>query len=233
MIDIFLPEEARACFTNQNLGAEVLHAEELSIYQNFEPTRQLDFCRGRYSAHQCLEHFGADAPILKDQEGAPIWPEGYSGSISHTNGMAGAMVTKNVWIRSVGLDLERIGRITRELWQLLFTPREINQLNQCYPEKADFLSTLFFSIKEAFYKMQFAISRQFMGFHDCEIVYTKEKCHLSPLVKSTDALYQPSFYDIHYHRHDDLIISYVLLRHDKPKHEIDNHPWETNRHDGH
>jgi 4'-phosphopantetheinyl transferase EntD len=119
---------------------------------------------------QALEQIGIEnviIPIGKDRE--PIWPEGIVGSISHCDSLAGAIVSRKENHISLGLDIEEIGRVTDDLWPYVFTDREIEYLNTLPDEQKELSSTVIFSLKEAFYKFQFPITKVFLDFLDVEV----------------------------------------------------------------
>ncbi|MBS0423294.1 MAG: hypothetical protein JSR71_02455 [Proteobacteria bacterium] len=67
----------------------VLHKSELPLIAGAGTKRQQEFCSGRFCAHQVLDRLGyQDVPLLADQCGAPVWPCGIAGSISHSGGKA-------------------------------------------------------------------------------------------------------------------------------------------------
>ena len=47
-------------------------------------------------------------PIKRNDQGAPIWPEGVIGSITHTESFIGAVVESSHKLRGVGIDTEKI-----------------------------------------------------------------------------------------------------------------------------
>lgn len=106
-------------------------------------------------------------PIGPNRE--PIWPEGVVGSISHCDTLAGAIVAKKSDHISLGLDIEEIGRVTPNLWDLVFTENEKNYLSQLSDEDKRVQSTAIFSIKEAFYKFQHPLTKTFLDFLDVEV----------------------------------------------------------------
>lgn len=68
---------------------QVLHQSELPLIAGAGPKRQQEFCSGRFCAHRVLDRLGyQDIPVLADQYGAPVWPSGITGSISHSGGKA-------------------------------------------------------------------------------------------------------------------------------------------------
>ncbi len=171
MTYINLPQGAVAHFTQEKKSSEILYEVERSIAHSFEQTRLQDFCGGRYCAHQCLSEFDLSEPILKTEHGEPLWPDGVVGSISHSKFLSGAVVMPKSEYKAVGLDIETIGRVELELWSLFFTPNEIDWLRSKPPQYQSFYATLFFSIKEAYFKMQFSITQRFVDFQDCMVTY--------------------------------------------------------------
>jgi 4'-phosphopantetheinyl transferase EntD len=149
-----------------------LLSDKLGLPQNhnYSPQRLTDFSTGRYCATKSLEQMGikdAIIPIGKDRE--PIWPEGIVGSISHCDSLTGAIVAKSSDHISLGLDIEEIGRVTPDLWDLVFTENEKNYLSGLSEKEKLLQSTAIFSAKEAFYKFQYPITRTFLDFLDVEV----------------------------------------------------------------
>ena len=149
-----------------------LSLDKLSLPQNhnYSPKRLADFSTGRYCATKALEQIGIEnaiIPIGKDRE--PIWPEGIVGSISHCDSLTGAIVAKSSDHISLGLDIEEIGRVTPDLWDLVFTENEKNYLSGLSEKEVLVQSTVIFSAKEAFYKFQHPITLTFLDFLDVEV----------------------------------------------------------------
>jgi 4'-phosphopantetheinyl transferase EntD len=136
----------------------------------FSQERLEDFSTGRYCAIKALEKLGIqDAIIPIGEDRAPIWPEEIVGSISHCDSLAGAIIAKSSDHISLGLDIEEIGRVTPDLWGLVFTENEMDYLSRLSAEDVIIQSTTIFSIKEAFYKFQHQITKTFLDFLDVEV----------------------------------------------------------------
>jgi 4'-phosphopantetheinyl transferase EntD len=154
------------------LDKQELSSDKLGLPQshNLSPKRLSDFSTGRYCAMKALELLGIqDAVIPIGEDRAPIWPEGIVGSISHCDSLTGAIVAKKSDHISLGLDIEEIGRVTPDLWDLVFTENEKNYLSGLSEEVMLVQSTAIFSIKEAFYKFQHPLTKTFLDFLDVEI----------------------------------------------------------------
>ena len=147
------------------------HKSSLPPNHQFSPKRLADFSTGRYCAIKALEQLGIqDAIIPIGEDRAPIWPEGIVGSISHCDTLIGAIAAKKTDHISLGLDIEEIGRVTPDLWDLVFTENEKNYLFRLSDEDILVQSTAIFSIKEAFYKFQHPLTKTFLDFLDVEVV---------------------------------------------------------------
>lgn len=136
----------------------------------FSQKRLADFSTGRYCALKALEQLGIhDAIIPIGEDRAPIWPEGIVGSISHCDSLTGAIVAKSSDHISLGLDVEEIGRVTLDLWDLVFTENEKKYIAGLSDEDKLVQSTAIFTIKEAFYKFQYPLTKTFLDFLDVEV----------------------------------------------------------------
>lgn len=135
-------------------GAEALLPEELALADDFSKQRLQAYCSGRSCARQALHGLGAQlCPLLRTRSGAPVWPEGYTGSISHCPGLTAAGALRLGWMSDIGLDVEQIGRIERKLWPSLFGPEEQAFLNSIPREAVPAYATACFCLKECFSKM--------------------------------------------------------------------------------
>lgn len=131
--------------------AIAVHAHEHIYIAGSADKRRRDFALGRACARAALAQLGhGDAVIAKGDHGAPCWPEGIVGSITHTKGYAAAVVGKSRDFAGLGIDAEQADGVTQNLWSRLFTTVEREWL-QAQPDPL-FAATLFFSAKEASYK---------------------------------------------------------------------------------
>ena len=157
-------------FFTSNLYELPLDKLSISFNHQFSPKRLVDFSTGRYCALKALEQLGIqDATIPIGADRAPIWPDGIVGSISHCDSLVGAIVAKKSDHISLGLDIEEIGRVTPDLYDLVFTENEKSYLASFTGRELEEQSTLIFSIKEAFYKYQHPLTKTFLDFLDVEV----------------------------------------------------------------
>jgi len=112
------------------------------------------------------------SPLLVGDEGAPLWPNGVVGSISHTGhlegGLAVAVVARRDAVCALGVDAERARALPLAVWNRVLTRAERSHIGSLIDEKQGWLARLTFSAKEAVFKCQYPLSRAWLGFQDVE-----------------------------------------------------------------
>jgi 4'-phosphopantetheinyl transferase EntD len=149
---------------------ELLTSAELQFIAHCAEKRIRDFAAGRACAHRALRELGIrDFSLLAGEHREPLWPDAIIGSITHTYGYGAAVVARQRDLKSVGLDCEVIDSVDEELWSRICTPTEIERLAQLPPTERGRHAALIFAAKEAFYKCQFPLTREWVGFEDVVI----------------------------------------------------------------
>ena len=132
--------------------------------------RQREFLQTRNLARELMSLLGVPAqPILAGPDRAPRWPTGLVGSLTHNDTHGAVALARSGTLHSVGLDIESRGRIEDRLWDHLFTHNEKLALRALPAEQIQHEATAIFSIKEAFYKFQFPLTKSWVGFQDVEV----------------------------------------------------------------
>lgn len=145
---------------------EELRPEEQPAVARAQPKRIEEFSTGRRLARCAMEDIGLPAMAVPRAENrCPVWPDGVAGSITHAGDVAVAAVTLERTARAVGVDLERIGRITERLHGKIFTESERAHLAGSDPRLAE----LVFSAKEAGYKAVSPKVGKYIGFLEAEV----------------------------------------------------------------
>jgi 4'-phosphopantetheinyl transferase EntD len=142
--------------------ALALHPQEEVHVARAAEKRRRDFALGRACARAALAQLGHGETVIgMGADGAPLWPPGVVGSITHTRGYAAAVVSQS--LSGLGVDAERVGGVTPDLWRRLFSEREQAALTA----GGDAAATSMFSAKEAAFKA-WRLSRA-LGFRDIAI----------------------------------------------------------------
>ena len=129
-----------------------------------------EFAAGRACARQALAAFGVtDFALLAAPDRQPLWPADYVGSITHTAGFCAAAVVPRSKFRALGLDSERSGAPTLDIWPTLCRAEELAWVESLPPAERSAAVTLIFSAKEAVYKCQYPVTGEWLDFHDLKI----------------------------------------------------------------
>lgn len=199
-------------FTTEKNDANFLLGKEKSTIHTYAPKRTEDFSTGRYCARRALKKLHIPPQeILMGPNKEPLWPKGIVGSISHSDNLTGAIVALNTNYKSIGLDIEKIGNVEKDLLDLLFTKIEINFLNLRKTE-FDLYSTVLFSMKEAFYKLQYPITKTFLDFKDVEIEVIDNHFYLKISKEFPSKNLLPISNEIYFKIENNHVISYTMLK---------------------
>jgi 4'-phosphopantetheinyl transferase EntD len=149
----------------------VLFAEEVALVTGAASERRREFGTVRHLARTALREIGVPpAPILPDSEGAPGWPDGVVGSITHCPGYRAVMVARADAVPSIGLDAEPHEALDSATLDLVAGPAERCHLEVLAADRPDLhWGRILFSAKEAVYKAWFPITRQWLDFADVSI----------------------------------------------------------------
>jgi 4'-phosphopantetheinyl transferase EntD len=189
MLEVILPAgvESEECFGDPPGG--VLFPEEEKIIAHAAATRRRDFAAVRSCARACLERLGyPQVPILPGVGGAPMWPAGVQGSMTHCVGYAAAAVGPVAQISAIGIDAEPDAPLPDGVLNLIATPAEQDRLATIQPEAdSPDWDRLLFSAKEAVYKAWFPLVGEWLDHQDAEIVFHPHEATFTALL-SRDGL---------------------------------------------
>jgi 4'-phosphopantetheinyl transferase EntD len=169
-------ERDPVCFEEVSLSEPLPppHPQEAEQVATAVPARRIEFAAGRHCARRALARLSIEGFVLRNgADRAPRWPVGVVGAITHTQrageGYCGVVVGRTDRVVTVGLDAEQAEPLATSLWPHVLTAGERRSLQTTAADTAGYLARVIFSAKECFYKAQFALSRQFLRFHDVEI----------------------------------------------------------------
>lgn len=154
MLQEIIPAAATAVESyGEEVGAPLFPAEE-EVMRGRAPRRYLQFAAGRYCARQALRKLGVNpAPILPGRLGAPQWPQGVVGSISHCDGYQVAVVAQAKEVAAVGVDAEPALPLPEGVLSLVASPEEALACSRlARQDPGPCWDRLLFSAKEATYK---------------------------------------------------------------------------------
>ncbi|MFD5147861.1 4'-phosphopantetheinyl transferase [Streptomyces sp. NPDC058401] len=95
-----------------------LHPEEEALVGRAVPERRREFATGRHCARRALARLGiAAGPILRTERGAPRWPEGIVGSMTHCPGYRATAVAWRREVLALGIDAEPHRPLPAGVWE--------------------------------------------------------------------------------------------------------------------
>lgn len=157
----------RAFASGQLLSPETEYAETIR-----SSDRRAEFVAGRVAARRALMPLRKGAEhiaIPRTAGGAPQWPAGITGTISHTSSVAAAAVAVADRYAGLGLDLELCSRqISPRVAEHICLPEEIAWAEMEPPLKNKRLLAIF-SAKEALYKAVNPEWGVFLAFKDARL----------------------------------------------------------------
>jgi 4'-phosphopantetheinyl transferase EntD len=173
MLELILPAdvESQECFDEASGG--VLFPEEERIIAHAVESRRRQYAAVRSCARACLARLGyARVPILPGIGGAPTWPAGVLGSMTHCAGYAAAAVGPLSRISAIGIDAEPDAPLPEGVLDLVATPAERDRLavTQLEPDSPNW-DRLLFSAKEAVYKAWFPLVGEWLDHQEAEIFF--------------------------------------------------------------
>jgi 4'-phosphopantetheinyl transferase EntD len=177
-LDSLFPSQIKLVLTQQTPELHLLEPGERELVENFTAKKQAEFAAGRQCARQALAYFGIkNHAILKDETGRPIWPEGFTGSISHCQGMYGAAVCKSSACKSLGFDVELIPRKIHEheVLKRICLPEELDEISGLSGSNFKVIARLIFSAKESAFKCLSCLNHGQMGYKSIHIRLAREK----------------------------------------------------------
>ena len=148
-----------------------LFPEEEALIAKAVVKRRREFTTGRDCARTALAALGVPpAPILPGERGAPQWPQGYAGSITHCAGYRAAAVASTREVLAIGVDAEPDEVLPDGVLDHVTLPGErarLRDLAAAAPGTS--WDRLLFSAKESVYKAWFPATRQWLGFEGADI----------------------------------------------------------------
>lgn len=130
--------------------------------------RQSTFAAGRACAHDALDRLDASVDAIPiGHAGAPVWPSGVVGSITHTRRIAAAIVVRSPPVAGIGLDIEDASGVDDAgMVRLICRPEEdLQGADPADPARLRH-GKLVFVIKEAVYKVHSPLGGEFLDFQE-------------------------------------------------------------------
>jgi 4'-phosphopantetheinyl transferase EntD len=171
MLAEIMPPEVAADEAFGDVLDIVLFPEEEAALGRAVDKRRREFTTARACARAGLAKLGVPpAPIVPGLRGAPQWPPGIVGSMTHCAGYRAAAVARAGDILTLGLDAEPDDRLPEGVLDAITTADERTRLCAlASAARAPSWDRLLFSAKESVYKAWFPLTRRWLGFEEAAI----------------------------------------------------------------
>ena len=129
--------------------------------------RQAEYLAGRVVADHALKALPvSSSDVLIGRNREPVWPDGVVGSISHTDGIACAVLAMQNKVRAVGIDIESYisQEVLNDIENTIFDSSEISLLKTAEFKNYSIAATVAFSAKESLFKALFPFVQYYFGF---------------------------------------------------------------------
>ncbi|MFE7317911.1 4'-phosphopantetheinyl transferase [Streptomyces sp. NPDC057555] len=149
-----------------------LFPQEAALVERAVAERRGEFATVRACARQALARLGhAPAPILPGERGAPRWPDGVVGSMTHCRGYRAAALARAADLATLGVDAEPNGPLPGDgVAESVLRPAERAHVAQLAADRPDIhWDRLVFSAKESVYKAWFPLTRRWLDFEEAEV----------------------------------------------------------------
>lgn len=172
MIERILPGWVAAAESRQDGFEDELYPAERELVRGAVDRRRAEFATVRNCARIALAELGLPpGPILPGERGAPQWPAGVVGSMTHCDGYRAAVLARREQAASIGVDAEPHAPLPDGVLRLVARPEELDQLAQlteCSGRQRHW-DRLLFTMKESVYKAWFPLTGRWLDFQEASV----------------------------------------------------------------
>ena len=168
MIGDILPPEVAVAEEFGDVTHVTLFPDEEAVIANAVDKRRREFTTARACARSALAKLGLPpVPIVPGLRGAPQWPPGVVGSITHCAGYRASAVARDLDVVTIGLDAEPHDRLPAGVLEAVASRGEQARLAALAAARPDVCwDRMLFSAKESVYKAWFPLTRRWLGFEE-------------------------------------------------------------------
>lgn len=207
------------CIATPSMYGEALFADEAAAVARAIDHRRRAFAAGRGAARMALASLGVRRQAIPiGQDRAPIWPQGFVGSISHCTGFCVAVAARREDMAAIGIDVEVAGNLPPGVEQLVCRPEDIDHFALLPRTPGVDWPKLAFSAKEAFYKAYYPVRQRQIDYQDVAIRFLSDADTYGrfQVVAHADIGVRPSAFLGRWRVQDDLVFTGVGVRAGEP-----------------
>jgi 4'-phosphopantetheinyl transferase EntD len=153
-----------------DVDESMLFGEERAAIARAIVPRRREFATTRLCAREALAELGQrPVALLPDEAGAPVWPSGFVGSLTHCDGYRAAAVARSAELHSIGIDAEVDRELPDGVLELIALAAERAELATLPSDPAVNWPRLLFSCKESIYKAWYPLMHSWLDFDDAHV----------------------------------------------------------------
>jgi len=165
-------------------------------YYHWKIKRKETFLAGRLAIRHAQAYL--NMPLLeipKALDHSPVWPKEYTGSVSHTDDQAIAILLPHFQnkIKGIGIDIEKTANANLLQDYDLIGKNNEYQLLTKLESKASLAALLLFSLKESIYKALYPIVGRFFDFLDVQLIHIQENRITFKVIRNLSIQVQEGF----------------------------------------
>ncbi|WP_093796805.1 4'-phosphopantetheinyl transferase [Streptomyces sp. Wb2n-11] len=173
MIGSVLPAEvaAEVAYDDARAPDDKLFPQEMALIERSVPKRQQEFTTVRFLARRALRSLGQQpVPLLPNRRGAPQWPQGIVGSMTHCDGYRAAVVARSDTTAALGIDAEPDAPLPDGVLDTIALPHEIALIGSLTARHPGISwDRLVFSAKESVFKVWYPLTGRELDFSEAQI----------------------------------------------------------------
>ncbi len=186
-----------------------LHPDERAHAVTLGGYRQVQFVGGRLALGELFPELGLRrVAVLTNEHGAPILPAGVTGSVTHKNDLAIAMIARGS--PGLGIDLEETDRDRPGVASRVLRPEELAAV-EALPRDRQWRDTVIrFSVKESIYKALHPFLLRYIGFGEVAVWPSPDGIdRVEPLLAPQEG---PFVFDARHYWVENRVLSTVRVR---------------------
>ncbi|MER5206095.1 4'-phosphopantetheinyl transferase superfamily protein [Streptomyces sp. NPDC002825] len=176
MIAELLPDAVASAWRGDDTEPVTLFPEEAAAVARAVAKRQREFATVRLCARLALGRLGLpETPLVPGTRGAPRWPHGVAGSMTHCAGYRAAAVARTADVASLGIDAEPAEPLPDGVLDVVSLPgerRRLDALTAGVPGVP--WDRLLFSAKESVFKTWYPLKGSELGFEEASVEFTPD-----------------------------------------------------------
>jgi 4'-phosphopantetheinyl transferase EntD len=171
MIEKLMPAGVASRDTFTDAPESTMFPEEAERVAKAVDKRRREFATVRHCARQAFAELGIPpAPLLNGERGAPQWPAGVVGSMTHCAGYRAAVVAHDTDIHTLGIDAEPHGPLPEGVLGVISRDEEKEHLEGLKAADSEVhWDRMLFCAKETVYKAWYPLTQKWLGFEEASI----------------------------------------------------------------